>query len=183
MHIPNLVEIHWRLLKLSPGSENMGVCRADNSIKIWRNLPISNPNQIFTISMHIPCLVRIHWCLLKLSPGNQSMGLSQADNSVKIRRNLPISNPKPDLYNINAHTKFGEYPLTFTQVIIRKRKTDGRTDRHTDVQRETIIPRNYRVAGYKNKGKYQTEMSWCCLINIFNAELIIQQKTGGDIHT
>ena len=43
----------------------------------------------------------------------------------------------------------------FTQVIIRKRKqtegrtTDGRTDRHTDVQRENIIPRHYRVAGYK----------------------------------
>ena len=48
-------------------------------------------------------------------------------------------------------------------IIIRKRKTDGwtdvrltdgrttdgRTDRHTDVQRETIISRHYRVAGYK----------------------------------
>ena len=29
------------------------------------------------------------------------------------------------------------------------RTTDGPTDRHTDVQRETIIPRHYRVAGYK----------------------------------
>ena len=29
-------------------------------------------------------------------------------------------------------------------------RTDGRTDRHTDVQRETIIPRHYCVAGYKN---------------------------------
>ena len=27
---------------------------------------------------------------------------------------------------------------------------NGRTDRHTNVQRETIIPRHYRVAGYKN---------------------------------
>ena len=40
------------------------------------------------------------------------------------------------------------------QVIIRKRKmdgctTDGRTDRHTDVQRETIIPCHYSVVGYK----------------------------------
>ena len=50
--------------------------------------------------------------------------MSRADNSVK---NLPISNPKPDLHNINAHTKFGENPLMFTQVIIWKRKTDGRT--------------------------------------------------------
>ena len=35
------------------------------------------------------------------------MGVSRADNSVKNWRNLPISNPKPDLHNINAHTKFG----------------------------------------------------------------------------
>ena len=50
------------------------------------------------------------------------MGRSQADNSVKNWRNLPISNRKPDLHNINAHTKFGENPLLFTQVIVRKRK-------------------------------------------------------------
>ena len=82
------------------------------------------------------------------------MGVSRGDNSVKIWRNLPISNPKPELHNINAHTKFSENPLMFTQVIIWKRKMDrrtydGRTDRHTDVQRETIIPRHYCVAGYK----------------------------------
>ena len=40
----------------------------------------------------------------------------------KNRRNLPISNPKPDLENINAHTKFGENPLIFTKVIVRKWK-------------------------------------------------------------
>ena len=32
--------------------------------------------------------------------------------------NLPISYPQPVLYNSNAHTKFGENPLIFTQVII-----------------------------------------------------------------
>ena len=53
------------------------------------------------------------------------MGVSRADNSVNIWRNLPISNPKPDLLNVTAHTKFGENPLMFTQVIIRKRKKDG----------------------------------------------------------
>ena len=84
------------------------------------------------------------------------MGVSRADNSVKILRNPPISNPKPDLHYVNAITKFGENPLMFTQVIIRKRKTDGRTDvrrtdGHTDDQRETIIPRHYCVAGYKNE--------------------------------
>ena len=74
------------------------------------------------------------------------MGVSRADIYVNIWQNLPISNPKPDIHNINAHTKFGENPLMFTQVIIRKQKSDGRmdgrTDRHTDVQRETIIPRH-----------------------------------------
>ena len=100
--------------------------------------------------MHIASLIKIPCYLLKLSSGNENMGVSQADNSVKIWRNLPISNPKQDLYNINTHTKFGENPLMRTQVIIRRRKTDWRTDRHTDVQRETIIPRHYCVAGYKN---------------------------------
>ena len=60
------------------------------------------------------------------SPENENIGVSRADISVKILRNLLISNPKPDLHNINAHTKFGENPLMFTQVIW-KRKTDGRT--------------------------------------------------------
>ena len=50
------------------------------------------------------------------------MGVSRADNYIKNWRNLPISNPKADLHNINAHTKFGENPLMFTQVIIQKRK-------------------------------------------------------------
>ena len=43
MHIESLVKIPCYLLQLSSGNENMGVSRADNSVKIWRNLPISNP--------------------------------------------------------------------------------------------------------------------------------------------
>ena len=76
------------------------------------------------------------------------MGMSRADNSVKIWRNLPISNPKPDLHNIIAHTKFGKNPLTFTRY--HPETKNRRTDGHTDVQRETIIPCHYCVAGYKN---------------------------------
>ena len=65
--------------------------------------------------------------------------------TVKIWRNVPISNPKPDLYNINAHTKIGENPLMFTLVIIRKRKTDGRTydwrmDGRTDTRTSNVKP-------------------------------------------
>ena len=40
MHIG---EIHWYLLKLSSGNENLDVSQADNSVKNWLILPISNP--------------------------------------------------------------------------------------------------------------------------------------------
>ena len=59
--------------------------------------------------------------------------MSRADNSVKNLRNMPISNPKPDLHNINAHTKFGENLLIFTEVIIRKVRTDDRRTNRRDV--------------------------------------------------
>ena len=42
MHIAGLVKRPCYLLKLSSGKENMGVSRADNSVKILQNLPISN---------------------------------------------------------------------------------------------------------------------------------------------
>ena len=101
-----------------------------NPSKFDKICPLAIPNQISTTSMHIPSLVKIHWCILKLSSGNENMSMSR------------------------ARTKFGENPLMFTQVIIPKRKTDGRTDlrqmnRHTDVQHETIISRHYIMAGYK----------------------------------
>ena len=147
--------------------------------------------------MHIASLVKIPCYLLKLQSGNENMGVSGADNSVKNWRNLPISNHKPDLHNINAHTKFGENPLLFTQVIVLRKLwaclrqitpskfdeicplaipnqistismhipslvkihwcllmlssgNEKRTDGFTDDRRETIIPRHYCVAGYKN---------------------------------
>ena len=74
------------------------------------------------MSMHIASLIKIPCYLLKLSSGNKNMSVSRADNSVKIWRNLPISNPKPDLLNVNAHSKFDENPLLFTKVIIWKQK-------------------------------------------------------------
>ena len=43
MHIASLVKRPCNLLKLSSGNENMGVSRADNSVNILRNLPISDP--------------------------------------------------------------------------------------------------------------------------------------------
>ena len=72
------------------------------------------------------------------------MGLSWVDNFVKNRRNLPISNPKPDLHNINAHTKFVKNPLIFTYSSYHPENMDGQTDvqqtdGHMDNQGETII--------------------------------------------
>ena len=100
------------------------------------------------MSLHIASFVKIPCYLLKLLSGNENMGVSRADNSVKIWRNLPFSNPKPDIYNINVPTKFGENPLK-KNGRTDGRTTDGRTDRHKGVQRETIIPRLCCVAGYK----------------------------------
>ena len=86
--------------------------------------------------MHVLSLVKIPWYLLKLSSGNENMGMSRADNSIKIWGNLPISNPKPDLHNINAHTKFGENPLMFTQVIIWKHFT--KQEKHWSIKRRKL---------------------------------------------
>ena len=86
----------------------MGMSQEDNSVKIWRNLPISDSKtDLFNVNIYIASLVKIPCYSLKLSFGNENMGVSRADNSVKIWRNLPISNPKPDLLNVNTYSKFG----------------------------------------------------------------------------
>ena len=79
----------------------MGVYRADNSVKIWRNLPISNSETDLLNVNAYRSLVKIPCYLLKLSSGNENMGVSRADNSIKIWQNLPISKSKPDLLNVN----------------------------------------------------------------------------------
>ena len=45
-------------------------------------------------------------------------------------------------------------------------------DRHTDVQHETIIPRHYHVAGYKNLMKTQTQTCTCYFVN----QVLIKQE-------
>ena len=86
MHIASLVKIFYpcNLLKLSSVNENMGLSRADNSVKIQRNLPLANSNQISLMSIYIALLIKIPCHLLKLSCGNKNMGVSLADNSLKI---------------------------------------------------------------------------------------------------
>ena len=74
------------------------------------------------MSIHIASLLKSIFIYSSYRPETKKMGVSRADNFVKIWRNLPISNPKPDLLDGNAYSKFGENPLLFTQVIVRKRK-------------------------------------------------------------
>ena len=88
----------------------MAVSRADNSVKIWRNLPISNPKPDFLYVNAYSKFDENPLIFTKLSSGNKNMGVSRADNSVKIWRNLPISNRKPDLLNVNAYSKLLKIP-------------------------------------------------------------------------
>ena len=85
------------------------------------------PNLVSTISMHISNLVKNLLRFTQSSYCPETKILIQADNCVKYWQNLPNSNFKADLHNINAHTKFDENPLTFTQVIIWKQETKIRT--------------------------------------------------------
>ena len=59
MHIASLVKIPCYLLKLSSGNENMGVSRADDSVKFDEICPLAIPTQISLMSMHIASLVKI----------------------------------------------------------------------------------------------------------------------------
>ena len=68
------------------------------------------------------------------------MGLSRAGNSVKIRRNSHISNPKPDLHNINAHTKFGENPLMFIKLSLSGNENMGVSRADNSVKFDEICP-------------------------------------------
>ena len=83
--------------------------------------------------------VKIFWCnnLLKLSSQKRKYGRG-GQITVKNWSSLPISNPKPDLHNINAHTKFGGNSLLSSRhkILTNGQRIDGHTSR---LQRETII--------------------------------------------
>ena len=100
----------------------MGLSQADNSVKIWRNLPISNPKPDLLNDNAYSKFGKNPLLFTQVIVRKQKIWACRGQINIKNWRNLPISNPKPDLHNINAHTKFGENPLMFTQVIIRKRK-------------------------------------------------------------
>ena len=98
----------------------MDVPLADNSVKNWRDLPISNLKPY----LHN---INAHTKFSEIYHPEKKTWMCWGQITVKNWRNLPISNPKPDHHNINVHTKFGENPLTFTCYHPRKENTDGRT--------------------------------------------------------
>ena len=155
MHLSNLVKIHWDFYSsYCPESKIWMYCGQITMSKFDKLCPLEIPKQMSTISMHIPSLVKIFWYLLKLLYRNQNTDVPQADNSVKSWLNLPINNSKPDLHNSNAHTEFGENPLTFTQVNLssgHENKEGRMTDGQTHGQRDIIVPSHYPEVGYKNR--------------------------------
>ena len=74
---------------------------------------------------------------------NENMDVLWADNfTTKNWWKLPFCNPKADLDNINAHTKFGENPLTSTRyrskmkILMDNWQTDGQADGQMDRYRD-----------------------------------------------
>ena len=93
------------------------------------------------ISIHIPSLVKSIYIYWSYRPATKIRTCRGQITLSKNRRNL-----KPDIYNINARTKFGKNLFIFTPFIIRKRKygrtdgrtTDGRTHGHLTGNRFTL---------------------------------------------
>ena len=59
MHIASLVKRPCYLFKLLSRKENMGVSRAENSVKFDKICPLAIPKQISLMSMYIASLLKI----------------------------------------------------------------------------------------------------------------------------
>ena len=62
--------------------------------------------------------------VLKILSGNEILTLIKGCNSVKILQKMTGNNPKPDLVNVDVHTKFGQILSIRSQDIERKRNSD-----------------------------------------------------------
>ena len=73
----------------------MDVSRADNSVKIWRNLPISNPKpDLHNINAYTK-FGENPLCLLKLSSGNEKRMDGWTDGRTDGRTDTQTSDVKP----------------------------------------------------------------------------------------
>ena len=90
---------------------------------------------------------------------NHFLTIDKSHNSVINYRNLPINYPKRDIFLykcickiwMKSVYKYLSYRTETKSGRTDVGTTDRRTDRHTDGQRENIIPRHERVAGYKKR--------------------------------
>ena len=130
----------------------MGLSRADKSVKIWQNLPVCNPKpDLHSINAHI-----VWWKSINYHPESK-IWACLGQMSVKI---CPLAIPN-QIFTIAMHipslVKIGTYQVWWKSIDVyssyhletKYGRMDKWTDRYTDIQRETIIPRHYRVAGYK----------------------------------
>ena len=87
MHVPSLVKIPWQYSSYHPENKNMGVSRAENSVKQWQNLPISNPKPDL---LHINPSTNFGYNPLTFTQvivgEKENMGVSRADNSIKLMK-------------------------------------------------------------------------------------------------
>ena len=88
MHVPSLVKIPSHLQKLSSKNKKMGVSWAENSVKLWRNLTISNLKPDLHNINPLTKLVKVHWCLLTLSSGNKIQTDRRTYETVFVRLSL-----------------------------------------------------------------------------------------------
>ena len=133
----------------------MCVSRADKSVKIWRNLPISNPNSdVHNTDAHTkfgenPLIIT------QVIIQKQKYGQITASKFDEI---CPLAIPN-EISTISMHIpNLVKIHWCLLKLLSGNKKrmdgrtydwrTDGRTDRHTDLQSETIIPNHYCVVGY-----------------------------------
>ena len=143
----------------------MGVSRADTSVKNWQNLPISNPkpdlhntiahtkfgeNPLVIYSSYSPEM-KIWVCLGQITPS-------------KIDAICPLAIPNqistiwmqiPSLVKI--YWSLHKLSSGNEKQTDGRWRMDGQTSGLTDDQLETITPRHYCVAGYKNAILYFME--------------------------
>ena len=74
--------------------------------------------------MCIQNLVRFCQFVLELLIGNKILTSIKGRNSAKILQTMTGNNPKPDLVNVDVHTKFGQILSIRSQDIERKRICD-----------------------------------------------------------
>ena len=118
--------------------------------------PLAIPNQISLISMHVPSLVKMPWYLCKLSSRNENIGMPRADTTSKFDEICPLAILN-QICTISIHIpslvwiRWCLLKLSSrNEIMADGHTTDRWTDRHMDVERETIIPRHYHVVRYKN---------------------------------